>query len=195
MSLGSAIMAGTSNRPSTSHKAIVSSGTTDSVFTGDSGFSGSSPQTPMVTEKSYFSGNESSSKGRTVLQKKNSSSSSHHRKTSYTEEQRVRAGTALSRHSRIGSTDTVRGGSSPSLALPTQGKKDGPQPARRQRNGSNQSNLSSSLPSTPNHQPRNINSKSRSPSPHTGLLDSPKSAASEPIRGTNLRSRVISKPR
>lgn len=74
----------------------------------------------------------------------------------------------------------------------TQGKKDGPQPARRpsnRRNSSNQSNLSTSMPSTPNHQPRNITSKSRSPSPHTTLLDSPKSAASEPIRGgLNLRS-------
>lgn len=73
-----------------------------------------------------------------------------------------------------------------------QGKKDGPQPARRpsnKRNSSNQSNLSTSMPSTPNHQPRNITSKSRSPSPHTALLDSPKSAASEPIRGGyNLRS-------
>jgi len=74
----------------------------------------------------------------------------------------------------------------------TQGKKDGSQPARRpsnRRNSSNQSNLSTSMPSTPNHQPRNITSKSRSPSPHTTLLDSPKSAASEPIRGgLNLRS-------
>jgi len=73
-----------------------------------------------------------------------------------------------------------------------QGKKDGPQPARRpsnRRNSSNQSNLSTSMPSTPNHQPRNITSKSRSPSPHTTLLDSPKSAASEPIRGgLNLRN-------
>lgn len=74
----------------------------------------------------------------------------------------------------------------------TSGKKDVQQPARRpsnKRNSSNQGNLSSSMPSTPNHQPRNITSKSRSPSPHTALLDSPKSAASEPIRGgVNLRS-------
>ena len=74
----------------------------------------------------------------------------------------------------------------------SQGKKDGPQPARRpshRRNSSNQGNLSTSMPSTPNHQPRNVTSKSRSPSPHTILLDSPKSAASEPIRGgLNLRS-------
>lgn len=74
----------------------------------------------------------------------------------------------------------------------TPGKKDVQQPTRRppnRRNSSNQGNLSSSMPSTPNHQPRNITSKSRSPSPHTALLDSPKSAASEPIRGgVNLRS-------
>lgn len=72
----------------------------------------------------------------------------------------------------------------------TQGKKEGQLPARRpsnRRSGSTQSNLSSSLPSTPAHQPRNMTSKSRSPSPHTALLDSPKSSASEPIRGINIR--------
>lgn len=108
------------NRPSTSagsatHKVNTSSGTTGS-FTGDSGFGGSNSNTPMVTEKSYFSGGESATpKGRRVLQKKGSGGSGGQRKTSYTEEQRVRAGTALSRHSRIGSTDTVRGESSSSL--------------------------------------------------------------------------------
>lgn len=113
------------NRPSTAsgpaHKANTSSGTTDS-FTGDSGFGGSNSNTPMVAEKSYISGGESStSKGPKVLQKKNTSGfGDGQRKTSYTEEQRVRAGTALSRHSRIGSTDTVRGESSPSLT--SQGK-------------------------------------------------------------------------
>lgn len=50
-------------------------------------------------------------------------------------------------------------------------------PYRTQR--SNQSNLSASLPSTPNHLPR-LNGVSRSPSPPTCLLDSPRSAASEP---------------
>ena len=109
------------NQPSTAtgpaaHKANISSGTTDS-YTGDSGFGGSNSNTPMVTEKSYFSGGESSiPKGRKVLQKKNTTGSGDgQRKTSYTEEQRVRAGTALSRHSRIGSNDTVRGESSLSL--------------------------------------------------------------------------------
>ncbi|KAF8427543.1 hypothetical protein EV426DRAFT_685523 [Tirmania nivea] len=113
------------SRPSTStgpaHKANTSSGTTDS-FTGDSGFGGSNYNTPMATEKSYFSGGESStSKGQKVLQKNNTAGSEGgQRKTSYTEEQRVRAGTTLSRHSRIGSSDTVRGASSPSLT--SQGK-------------------------------------------------------------------------
>lgn len=109
------------SRPSTAtgpatHKANTSSGTTDS-FTADSGFGGSNSNTPMVTEKNYFSSGElSTTKGRKVLQKTNTTGfGDGQRKTSYTEEQRVRVGTALSRHSRIGSTDTVRGESSPSL--------------------------------------------------------------------------------
>lgn len=114
------------NRPSTSagptpaHKANTSSGTTDSVFTGDSGFVGSNSNTPVLTERNYFSGNESSSKGRRVLQKQCNSKFGGQKKSSYTEEQRVRAGTALSRHSRIGSSDTVRGESPTSLTV--QGK-------------------------------------------------------------------------
>lgn len=112
------------NRPSTSagsptHKTKTSSGTTDSIFTGDSGFGGSSSNTPMVTEQSYFSAAESStSRGRKDLRRGRASLGNDHRKTSYTEEQRVRTGTALSRHSRIGSSDTVRDESSLGLAPP-----------------------------------------------------------------------------
>lgn len=110
------------HRPSTSagsptHKTNTSSGTADSIFTGDSGFGGSNSNTPMVTEQSYFSAAESStSKGRKGYRKGRASLGNDHRKTSYTEEQRVRAGTALSRHSRIGSSDTVRDESSSGLA-------------------------------------------------------------------------------
>ncbi|KAI5791848.1 hypothetical protein EDC01DRAFT_616114 [Geopyxis carbonaria] len=50
-------------------------------------------------------------------------------------------------------------------------------------NQSNHSTQSTSLPSTPNHLPR-INGASRSPSPPTCLLDSPRSAASEPVTAT-----------
>lgn len=46
---------------------------------------------------------------------------------------------------------------------------------------SSQSNLSASLPSTPHHLPLVSNGASRSPSPPTCLLDSPRSAASEPV--------------
>ena len=113
-------------RPSTSagsptHKTNTSSGTTDSIFTGDSGFGGSNSTTPMVTEQNYFSAAESSmTTGRKNFRKGRASLGNDHRKTSYTEEQRVRTGTALSRHSRIESSDTVRDESS--LGLMPQGK-------------------------------------------------------------------------
>ncbi|KAG0634935.1 hypothetical protein HOY80DRAFT_490445 [Tuber brumale] len=51
-------------------------------------------------------------------------------------------------------------------------------PFKNQRAGS--STQSNSLPSTPNHHPRQANGASRSPSP-TSTLDSPRSAASEPL--------------
>lgn len=89
------------------HKMSTSVGTGDTVFTGDSGFSGSQPHTPKVTttERSYFSSGESTPRERKVLQKKNGGSQS--RKSSYTEEQRLRSATAHSRQSRIGSTSSV----------------------------------------------------------------------------------------
>jgi hypothetical protein len=59
-------------------------------------------------------------------------------------------------------------------------------------NGSTQSIQSSqsmSLPSTPNYHPRHLNRVSRSPSPSASLLDSPRSAASEPAT-THPHSKV-----
>ncbi|KAG0138034.1 hypothetical protein HOY82DRAFT_575610 [Tuber indicum] len=53
------------------HRTSASVGTGDTGFTGDSGFSGSQPQTPKVTERSYFSSGESTPRERKVLQKKN----------------------------------------------------------------------------------------------------------------------------
>ncbi|CUS15135.1 unnamed protein product, partial [Tuber aestivum] len=53
------------------HKTSASVGTGDTGFTGDSGFSGSQPQTPKVTERSYFSSGESTPRERKLLQKKN----------------------------------------------------------------------------------------------------------------------------
>ncbi|EOO03477.1 putative sam domain-containing protein [Phaeoacremonium minimum UCRPA7] len=58
-------------------------------------------------ERGYFSGTEVDGRKRNVL-KKRDSAQSHTRKTSYAEEQRVRSATALSRHSRFGSIDSVR---------------------------------------------------------------------------------------
>ena len=97
----------TSAGPGQSHKLTSSTGTSDSIFTGDSGFSGS----PHLLEKNYFSERETSGARRAQHSASSSAYSihSHNRKTSYTEEQRMRAAS----HSRIGSADTVRGGATP----------------------------------------------------------------------------------
>lgn len=52
-------------------------------------------------DRGYFSGTEVEGRGRNVLRKRDSVR--HSRNSSYTEEQRVRSATALSRHSRFGS--------------------------------------------------------------------------------------------
>lgn len=52
-------------------------------------------------DRGYFSGTEVDTKARNVLRKRDSVA--HSRNSSYTEEQRVRSATALSRHSRFGS--------------------------------------------------------------------------------------------
>lgn len=91
--------------PEQGHKVSTSAGTGDTVFTADSGFSGSQPYTPKVTERSYFSSGESTPRERKVLQKKNGGN--HARKGSYTEEQRLRSATAHSRQSRLGSAGST----------------------------------------------------------------------------------------
>ena len=69
---------------------------------------------PADLDRGYFSGPDADSKRRSFLQKKNRESLLKGPRavapgvTSYTEEQRVRSATALSRHSRFGSVDSVR---------------------------------------------------------------------------------------
>ncbi|RDW81961.1 hypothetical protein BP6252_03073 [Coleophoma cylindrospora] len=82
------------------------------------GFKGFSPgssesllQTPTPTtldalDRGYFSGGEVEGRHKNVLRKKGGSS--HSRNSSYTDEQRLRASTAQSRHSRFGSVDSMR---------------------------------------------------------------------------------------
>lgn len=65
-------------------------------------------------DRGYFSGTEADGRKRNVLRKRDSVV--HSRKSSYTEEQRVRSATALSRHSRFGSVDSFRDGA-PSPAI------------------------------------------------------------------------------
>ncbi|KAF8543257.1 hypothetical protein BDD12DRAFT_874876 [Trichophaea hybrida] len=63
-------------------------------------------------------------------------------------------------------------------------RNDVQQPITGQRPPFRHSPQSMSLPSTPNHHPRHLNGVSRSPSPPTCMLDSPRSAASEPASTT-----------
>ncbi|PKS07521.1 hypothetical protein jhhlp_006125 [Lomentospora prolificans] len=57
-------------------------------------------------DRGYFSGTEVDGRKKNVLKKRDSGAA----KASYTEEQRVRSATAISRHSRYGSIDSVREG-------------------------------------------------------------------------------------
>ncbi|KAL2132169.1 hypothetical protein VTI74DRAFT_4132 [Chaetomium olivicolor] len=57
-------------------------------------------------DRGYFSGTDADPRRRNVLKKRDSVQASP--KVSYAEEQRVRSGTALSRHSRLGSVDSIR---------------------------------------------------------------------------------------
>ncbi|KAJ4306235.1 hypothetical protein N0V88_001033 [Collariella sp. IMI 366227] len=58
-------------------------------------------------DRGYFSGTDADPRQRNVLKKRDSVQASP-KVTSYAEEQRVRSGTALSRHSRLGSVDSIR---------------------------------------------------------------------------------------
>lgn len=59
-------------------------------------------------DRGYFSGPDGDPKRRNVLKKRDSTAAApHSRKSSYAEEQRIRSGTALSRHSRFGSVESV----------------------------------------------------------------------------------------
>ncbi|KAL1836166.1 hypothetical protein VTJ49DRAFT_5483 [Mycothermus thermophilus] len=67
----------------------------------------SEPQDSAVDiDRGYFSGTDADSRRRNVLKKRDSVQSPQ--KASYAEEQRVRSGTAMSRHSRLGSVESVR---------------------------------------------------------------------------------------
>jgi hypothetical protein len=63
-------------------------------------------ESPLDLDRGYFSGTEVDGRKRNVL-KKRDTISGHSQKSSYADEQRVRSATALSRHSRFGSVDSV----------------------------------------------------------------------------------------
>ncbi|KAI0134598.1 SAM domain-containing protein [Xylariales sp. AK1849] len=70
---------------------------------------------PLDLDRGYFSGTEVEGRKRNVL-KKRDTISGHSAKSSYADEQRVRSATALSRHSRFGSVDSVGLDSMPGTA-------------------------------------------------------------------------------
>ncbi|KAK3360171.1 hypothetical protein B0T25DRAFT_122737 [Lasiosphaeria hispida] len=82
-----------------------SAGVQDGMATQEQGLQDSA----VDLERGYFSGTDADSRRRNVLRKRDSvQAGPGSPKTSYTEEQRVRSATALSRHSRFGSVDSVR---------------------------------------------------------------------------------------
>ncbi|KAK8120579.1 hypothetical protein PG999_004699 [Apiospora kogelbergensis] len=63
----------------------------------------------LDVDRGYFSGTDADGRNkRNTLKKRSDSIAGHSHKGSYTEEQRVRSATALSRHSRFGSVDSSR---------------------------------------------------------------------------------------
>ncbi|KAI1390046.1 uncharacterized protein F4822DRAFT_222370 [Hypoxylon trugodes] len=73
------------------------------------------PQNPALDlDRGYFSGTEVDGRKRNVLKKRDSATHSH--KSSYTEQQRVRSATAITRRSRFGSIDSTRDSTPPSAA-------------------------------------------------------------------------------
>ncbi|KDN68877.1 putative SAM domain-containing protein [Colletotrichum sublineola] len=65
------------------------------------------PESALDNDRGYFSGTDVDGRRRNVLRKRDSTAS-HTKKNSYTEEQRVRSATTISRHSRFGSVDSTR---------------------------------------------------------------------------------------
>ncbi|KAH8912010.1 hypothetical protein BR93DRAFT_857771, partial [Coniochaeta sp. PMI_546] len=71
-------------------------------------------------DRGYFSGPDGDPKRRNVLKKRDSTTAvPHSRKSSYAEEQRIRTGTALSRHSRFGSVESISAAASKYYGLAT----------------------------------------------------------------------------
>ncbi|KAH8670831.1 hypothetical protein BX600DRAFT_433981 [Xylariales sp. PMI_506] len=64
-------------------------------------------QSPLDLDRGYFSGTEVDGRKRNTL-KKRDTISVHSHKSSYTDEQRVRSATAMARHSRFGSMDSIQ---------------------------------------------------------------------------------------
>ncbi|KAI1372924.1 hypothetical protein F4677DRAFT_239160 [Hypoxylon crocopeplum] len=93
-------------------RPLSSTGLHDIINTSDTEIPQSSPPD---FDRGYFSGTEVDGRKRNVL-KKRDSTASHSHKSSYTEQQRVRSATAISRRSRFGSVDSARDSTPPTAA-------------------------------------------------------------------------------
>lgn len=160
--LGSALSSQTSQRP------LSSTGLQDGLAVADTDLQDSA----VDLDRGYFSGTEVDGRKRNVLRKRDSAD--HSRKQSYTEEQRVRSATALSRHSRFGSVDSFRDGVPSSAAH----KYYGIQTAAHRRTASTNT-TDSARPLPPSKD---------GPAPTVTKLDSPASPAQQ------LLSPVAAKP-
>ncbi|CAJ2503037.1 Uu.00g104310.m01.CDS01 [Anthostomella pinea] len=108
-------MGGAATPTATPPRPLSSAGLQNTLNTSDPDI----VQEPAVDfDRGYFSSTEVDGRKRNVLKKRDSvAANSHHsRKSSYTEQQRVRSATALSRRSRFGSVDSTRDSVPPSAA-------------------------------------------------------------------------------
>lgn len=105
---------GTASSHSHPQRPLSSTGLTDIINTSDTDIA-PNPPLALDLDRGYFSGTEVDGRKRNVL-KKRDSTASHSHKGSYTEQQRVRSATAISRRSRFGSIDSTRDVTPPSAA-------------------------------------------------------------------------------
>ncbi|KAI5855015.1 hypothetical protein GGS23DRAFT_472123 [Durotheca rogersii] len=97
---------------SDSHRPLSSAGLHDIA---DASSPDGAQDSPLEHERGYFSGTEVDGRRRNVLKKRESAASQSHR-LSYTEQQRVRSATAISRRSRFGSIDSTRDATAPTAS-------------------------------------------------------------------------------
>ncbi|CAM1501044.1 Fc.00g102060.m01.CDS01 [Cosmosporella sp. VM-42] len=149
---------------STSPRPLSSTGLQDMLSPPD----GEHQDSAVDLDRGYFSGTEIDGRRRNVLRKRDSGA--HSRKSSYTEEQRVRSATTISRHSRFGSMSSVNEGGVSPAAQKYYGIPSGPH--RR------------TASTTTTESIRNMPAASNGPSPTVTKLDTSVANARSPASST-----------